>query len=204
MFVENEVFLYVINSILSPILLHCLSRYWKWKAISVFGVAVGLISGALTWLFLALISLVFPTCPAETCGSYPTVLGFAVALLYAARSEVQSLGSFAPTPIQLFRATFLWTIVCLRWCPRATVSGVMGVVVSVLILTRCADVIGFPRNERFAWTSLIKEMHEDDEEALLDSFTITDRPEFAEAEQHRRMRALRAIEDRLASMEPDR
>jgi hypothetical protein len=204
MFVENEVFLYAVNSVLSPLLLHCLGSHWKWRAISFFGAAVGLISGALTWLILSLISLVFPRCPAETCGSYPTVLGFAVALVYAARSEAQPLGSFAATPLQLFRATLLWTGVYLRWAPTAALSGLIGIVVAVLVLSRCADRIGFPRNERFCWRSLVRETQEDDQEALIDAFAITDAPDFSEAEQNRRMRALRAIEDRLASMESDK
>jgi hypothetical protein len=202
-FIENDIFTYIVNSLLSPILFHLLLNYWTPKAATVFGLAVGLASNALTWFSFSLLSLVFPQLPTETCGAYATIVGLAIALVYAGRSEPQQVGAFAVTPLYLFRVTAFWTIVCLRWHPMATVSAVIAVAVSLFLLGNCAQSIGFTRNERFTARALVgngDKKEADEQASILDTLGLTESPNLSEADQVRRMRALRAIEERLTSM----
>jgi hypothetical protein len=130
-FVENEVFVYIVNSVLSVVVLNFLLKYWSFRSIATFGLIVGWLSNFFTYLLFLLLSSIIKSLDMPVCGSYATVVGFAAALVYSGRSERQQIGSIHAHPSDIFLGTIFWVVVYLRWHPMGTVSALIGVAVLV-------------------------------------------------------------------------
>jgi uncharacterized membrane protein len=178
-----------------------LLKYVQLRLIVLIGLIVGWTSNFLTGLIFLALSIAFPALDIQTCGSYSTLVGFAVALVYTARSDRQQIGSIRAFPNEIFIATICWVVVYLRWHPMATVSAAVAVAVSWALLQHGHAMIGIARNDHFTIGGLFRRESVPSEPAsILDSLELAERPELSEADQSRRMRALRAIEEHIEAM----
>jgi hypothetical protein len=98
----------------------------------------------------------------------------------------------------VFLVTFFWVIVYLRWHPIATVAAVIAVGVAAALLVFGHGFVGVPPNDHFNVRALVqRESGPSEPASILDSLGLTETPDLSEADQNRRLRALRAIEERL-------
>lgn len=98
---------------------------------------------------------------------------------------------------------FIWLIINIRKPPCTFVSGLFSYLNSYLFLQFFHDYFGIEKNENFSIKTLLPsfENHKNQETSILDNLDLVQNDQLSEAEQNRRMRALRAIEERLESIQ---
>jgi hypothetical protein len=146
--VEDDVFMYLVNSLLSVSLSGILLQHWPLKAILTFSLAVGTVSNDLVWL-LFYVCFKTPT-TLRICGSLSSLVALSSAIVYSSRSRRQKLASFSALPSDIFLGTGIWALLCIRSPPLATFSALLAVPISYLVLVYGSHLFGFPKNEDFS------------------------------------------------------
>jgi hypothetical protein len=200
-FVEDDGFMYVINSLLLLLFVSLLLKYWKFNAVFTFVLLVASISNAVIWLLFYIASFLVKSFVFSVSGSLSTIVALSIALVYAGRSDSQSFIGISVVASQLFWGLGVWVIFCVRWLPSATFSGILSAPLACFLLVKYQGFFGFPRNEDFSVQQLFQASPRVPEKSILDSLGLPENPDLSEADQNRRMRALRAIEERLESLQ---
>ncbi|OHS94341.1 hypothetical protein TRFO_11199 [Tritrichomonas foetus] len=211
-FTETDVFMFVINSLLTIFFLHLLLKYWTIKDILIVTIPVAIICNAFLGIFVSIFN--------ENIymnGSLSLVVSLSISLCYSSQGEQQKLfNRFSVYPSELFYGVLVYILLCMRWPPTSFFASVLSIVVSIIELTYLpiTSQLGLANsplksNNSFSWRSLFNQprtfSHEERHEetvplrtpSILDQLEISQ--PLSEVDQNRRLRALRAIEDRLAS-----
>ncbi|OHT09073.1 hypothetical protein TRFO_04648 [Tritrichomonas foetus] len=211
-FTETEVFMFVINSLLTIFFLQLLLKYWTIKDILIVTIPVAIICNTFLGIFVSILN--------ENIymnGSLSLVVSLSISLCYSAQGERQNFfNHLSVFPTELFYGVLVYILLCMRWPPTSFFAGILSIVVSIIELTYLpiTSRLGLANsplksNNSFSWRSLFNQPRNfSDEErreetvplrtpSLLDQLEISQ--PLSEVDQNRRLRALRAIEDRLAS-----
>ena len=200
-FTETEIPMFVINSILAFVLMMQLLKYWTIKNIIMFACPVAIACNA----FIGIVASVFSQ-NASMNGSLSLIVALCCALCYGSHGEIQKLmNRISLYPTDIVWIILIWVLLCLRWPPLVALSGFLCVPCSYFALLNFHNYLGLPRNEDFTWRSIIdqptfkEDAQKQEPASLLDTIEIDSGQTLSEADQNRRLRALRAIEERLAS-----
>lgn len=205
-FVESEVPNLLINPLLCVVLMTVLIKKWPVTKIFVFTLISSITSNFLSLVFFEILFFIPGFHNAKVCGSISIIISLAVAICYAYRQDdTVTLFVIHVKPSIVFGIICLWSFCCFKWPPIATISACFGFGVSFMLLFRFSHQLKIqPLNDTFNIQMLnpfpIGETHEK-EPSILESLQTNKAPELSEADQSRRLRALRAIEERLESMQ---
>ena len=203
-FTEEEVPNLLINPIFSVILTSLLLKKWNFSKIMIFSLISSSVANAASFLILSIFSQIpnFPNF--SICGSLSLNVSLSVALCYAYRPEkIPIFGGLSLRPTEIFYVIALWSFCCFRWPPCSLISALLSFLISFLMLTKMASALKLPRAEGdFNIKSFLAFQKEETKPvSILDSLNLQTGQELSEADQSRRMRALRAIEERLESLQ---
>lgn len=214
---EIEVPMLVVNSLLSYILTTLLLKYWDIKTILLFTYPTSVISN---FLIFILISFFSNNCIINS--SLSLNVSLCCILCYASKGEKQKLiNRLSLFPSELFYVILFWILLCMRWPPSAMISGIISIFISYALLIYFKPGSETGQNNYFTWRSFINIPHDEREiiptsnqspqqdnpllkqedskiPSILQTFDIKGDHTLSEADQNRRLRALRAIEERLA------
>lgn len=195
-FVEESVVTYVVCSVLSIVLVNELIKAWKIEQIASYACCVGVISNAITW-FMALI---IGSSDTKICGSIATIVALSEAIVYV-NDKDHDIRLLTGIRQEAFWAIAFVGIVTVSW---STISVVVAALVSFVVLDQLHSKFNITRNEDFGWKSFVtidrkREMR--DFGSMVDSLGLAEATELSEVDRNRRLRALRAIEERLEAFQ---
>ena len=199
-FVENQFILFIMNPILSAYLMDQLLSYWKVEKIAMFAFAAGLASNTVTWFLLQIVSFMDKSFEFEVCGSLSTLIALAEAVAFV------SISNDVPTFTKV-KAEIFWVIVVLAIAAfsLASFSVFISAVLSYFMLKNYSTKFGIARNDSFDLKafSFVRGKKKEDKniDSIVDSLGLAEGPGLSELDKNRRMRALRAIEERLEAFE---
>lgn len=205
-FAETEVPMYVINTLLVCYLSYILLKRWKLKSVLSFCCTVSIICNFMVaFYFTILAKFTSNFQDYKFGGSLSLVATLGCAICYAQHGEkIQIVPQFYLLPSELLAILGVWSLLCLRWPPSSTMSAIFAIVASYYSLIYGYKSFGIQQNHDFSFEAFITfNRSETNQTIILDKFGLTqpEHPELAEADQTRRMRALRAIEERLEEMQ---
>ncbi|KAK8889732.1 hypothetical protein M9Y10_034486 [Tritrichomonas musculus] len=213
---EIEVSMLVVNALLSCLLVSLLLKYWDLRSILIFTYPTSIISNLLIFIFISFFNTNY-----STNSSLSLIVSLCCSLCYAARGEKQKLiNRVSLFPSELFYLILFWILLCMRWPPLVMISGIISIFVSYAILSYFKPGGETGRNNYFSWRSFLvlprderdifsqssqitqdsPLLKQEDSKipSILQSYEIQTDHTLSEADQNRRLRALRAIEERLA------
>lgn len=215
-FTEIEVPMLVVNALLSYLLTTLLLKYWDMKSIILFTYPTSVVSNFLIFILISFFSKNY-----TINSSLSLNVSLCCVLCYAARGEKQQLVSrLSLFPSELFYMILFWILLCMRWPPFVMISGVLSIFITYTALIYFKPGGETGKNNYFTWRSFINIPHDERDiistnnqnqqdspllkqedpklPSILQSFDIKGDQTLSEADQNRRLRALRAIEERLA------
>lgn len=200
-FTEKSVVMYIVNPLVSVVLVTILLKFWKFSQIICYGCGVGFICNFISWLILYIVSLINKDFTFTICGSLPILIAFTEAIVYASKGK-HDVAIFTGMPCEFF---WILMVFAIGTFSVSNMSAFISIFVSYLVLVKLQRNIGFPENEYFVLTDFIPlKSQERDEKVItsvIDSLGLTQTQDLSEADRNRRIRALRAIEERLESIQ---
>lgn len=213
---EVEVPMLVVNALLSYLFSTLLLKYWDIKSIFLFTYPTSVVCNFIIFIIISFFNSNF-----NINSSLSLNVSLCCVLCYAARGEKQQLiNRLSLFPSELFYAILFWILLCMRWPPSVMISGVFSIFISYITLLYFKPGGETGRNNYFTWRSFINTPHDERDiisqhnltqqdnpllrqedskiPSILQSFDIKGDHTLSEADQNRRLRALRAIEERLA------
>ena len=176
---------YVANSVISVYLVNTLLVRLKIEQIAVFGCAVGAVSNFAVWFFMWVCSLASSSLTFRVSGSISTLVALAFVVVHMKLSRGRIQGTVA------YEFAALACVVVLTLISTSTLCAAVAAGISFVVLQKYADKFGIPKAEDAA----------EPEPWFADSLGLTESPELSEADRNRRMRVLRAIEERLEAFQ---
>lgn len=204
MFLENGFLSHIVNPIFLYIIINQLSRSWSIRTIIVFGYAVSSICNAITWLVFLVVAHFDSHLVFSVSGSLSIVVALTCGIIYSSsnKEKINLFGKLMLTPANILLSVVIWSIASIRWPPVSLVSAITAYAISMVFIRYFREQLLIPTNELFNWSDFIPFAKEDKPQSILDSLGLTaSSQELSEAEQQRRLRALRAIEERLEALQ---
>ena len=177
---------YVANSVISVYLVNTLLTRLKIEQIAIFGCAVGAVSNFCVWFFMWVCSFASSSLTFRVSGSISTLIALAFLVVHMKLSRGTIQGT-----VVAYEFAALACVVVLTLISTSTLCAAVAAAISFVVLQKHADKFGIPKTEDAA----------EPEPWFADSLGLTESPELSEADRNRRMRVLRAIEERLEAFQ---
>ena len=205
-FTENEVPNLLINPILIVILYSIMLRKWSFQKIAIYSSISAVVSNFITFILFLILSIIPSFQYFTVCGSLSLNISLAVSICYAYKPErISIFGKVYLKPADIFSIVCLWAFCCFRWPPVSLLSALVSFFVSFMILTNLHTSLQLPKSEIDFNINVFLPFQKEEEQkpqSILDTLNLTtSSQELSEADQSRRMRALRAIEERLETLQ---
>lgn len=211
-FVEDKIHMFITNIIFSFVLVKFMLKYWPLSLITFYTYPIAGVSNMLSFLILSTINSGM-----DIHGAISMNISFSCLLCYLAREEKRNItNGFGIYPSEIFYLIFFSQLILI--CPAIIVlSSILSAIITFSVLFYLKPGNEYTRNDNFTWRSLITsprrerdshsssnpliEQHDDIPRipSILNSLENDGNQTLSEAEQNRRLRALRAIEERLAT-----
>lgn len=93
----------------------------------------------------------------------------------------------------------VWNLVCLRWPPFTCICGIFSTIISLFILIHFSHIFGIEKNQFFHFQNPFRQNPK--RPSILNKLELHPSPILSESDQQKRNRALRAIEEKLQSID---
>lgn len=184
-FTETHVLSSLVNPVVSVFLVDELLSRLPVEQVALVGCCVGVTSNGIAWIILELISFVVPSFDFGVSGSLATLVSLAVLVIHVhvSRGMIPRL----PVPYEVVAVVCAGVLTLLT---SSTLCAVVGCGISVFLVRWHSQRFGIPVPDG-----------PNDEPSIVESLGLAENPELSEADRNRRMRVLRAIEERLETFQ---
>lgn len=203
-FCEKEFPMFVMSLILMYVFTSCMFSYLGVQKTIVYLVSIGYSSNTIVFFILKILGFKSLT----VNGALSMIVGASFALLYLNRKHNLNLifTSFEVQSNIIFIAVGAWVILCIRKDCGTMLTGVLAYGLSYLEINYFHYILDLEIEDNYLEQLIRPESRrnldndETKQSSILDALGLNQNQNLSEAEQNRRIRALRAIEERLDSI----
>ena len=208
LFIQNDVTSFIVNPIFLFLLLSILLNYWSFQMSMIYSILIGILCNISTSICLSFLSFLYPF-SFHISTSLSIIIALSCAICYSVDITHQRFLLFSKIPVlknEIIISVMIWLLFNFRIPPSVFISGLFSYLFSYIILMYGQKYIKFPQNNDFYYKYLIPSFDNsnDSKSPLLNNVdlqNLASNSTLSEAEQTRRLRALRAIEERLESVQ---
>lgn len=194
-FVETELPNTIVNSALLFVLFNAMFQKWTINQVLIMSFIPSTLGSFAAWLFFVSF---FPS--TRFNGTLPLVTSLAVLAVYSYRTEkIAITGNYSISPQYICAFVAFWILASFRIPPVTSFAACFSGILAYILSIRLQGKLGYPRNEDFSMKSFIPAKATDVQQAqgIIESLGLQNGPELSDAAQQKRLRALRAIEERV-------